>query len=393
MKRLILISTTIFALACTSPEPPAAAEPPSPHVLTYEGAEGPGKGKHVVLISGDEEYRSEEGLPQLAKILATHHGFKTTVLFAIDPESGIINPHVNTNIPGTDALDSADLMVILTRWRRLPDDQMAPIDRFLKAGKPIVGLRTSTHAFAPPTEPHKAVSAYLREYRNAEDPDSLPLPEIPEADWGAYGHYGDGYTGPRAEWRDGFGRLVIGERWYAHHGDHKHEATQGVIADGAADHPILRGIAESDIWGPSDVYTVRLPLPGDAKPLVYGQVVTRKGEYDESDSMYGMRPGDGPPVAEKNDPLMPVAWTKTYQIPGGKTGRVFATTMGASTDIVTDGTRRMIINGAYWALGIEDQLPATGANVPIVGSYNPTRFNNHPPEYWIDRAVKPADFK
>ena len=158
MKRLILISTTIFALACSSPEPPPAAEPPSPHVLTYEGAEGPGKGKHVVLISGDEEYRSEEGLPQLAKILATHHGFKTTVLFAIDPDSGIVNPHVNTNIPGTDALDSADLMVILTRWRRLPDDQMAPIDRFLKAGKPIVGLRTATHAFAPPTEPHKAVT-------------------------------------------------------------------------------------------------------------------------------------------------------------------------------------------------------------------------------------------
>ena len=103
--------------------------------------------------------------------------------------------------------------------------------------------------------------------------------------------------------------------------------------------------------------------------------------------------GDGPPVAEKNDPLMPVAWTKTYQIPGGKTGRVFATTMGASTDIVADGTRRMIINGAYWALGIEDQLPATGADVSIVGSYSPTRFNNHPPEYWIDRAVKPADFK
>lgn len=393
MKRLVLISTTIFALACAAPEPPATADPPSPHVLTYEGAEGPGKGKHVVLISGDEEYRSEEGLPQLAKILATHHGFKATVLFAIDPDSGIINPHVNTNIPGTDALDSADLMVILTRWRRLPDDQMAPIDRFLKAGKPIVGLRTATHAFAPPVEPHKTVSAYLREYRNAEDPDSLPLPEIPEADWGAYGHYGDGYTGAQAEWRDGFGRLVIGERWYAHHGHHKHEATQGIIADRAVDHPILRGIAEGDIWGPSDVYTVRLPLPGDSMPLVYGQVVTRKGEYDESDAMYGMRPGDGPPVAEKNDPLMPVAWTKTYEIPGGTPGRVFSTTMGASTDIVADGTRRMIVNGAYWALGIEDQLPTTGANVSIVDSYNPTRFNNHPPEYWIDRAVKPADFK
>ena len=39
--------------------------------LVFEGADGPGKGKHVVLVSGDEEYRSEEALPQLAKILAT----------------------------------------------------------------------------------------------------------------------------------------------------------------------------------------------------------------------------------------------------------------------------------------------------------------------------------
>ncbi len=393
MKRLLAIAiAAVFFLFCSPAEPPPAAEAPaSPHILTYEGSAGPGRGKHVVLVSGDEEYRSEEALPQLAKILATHHGFRCTVLFAVDPETGIVNPHVNTNIPGTEALDSADLMVILTRWRVLPDDQMAPIDRFLQAGKPVVGLRTATHAFAPPKDVHPAVSAYLRQYRRAEDPDSLSLPDIPEADWGAYGHYGDGYTGPQSAWRDGFGRLVIGERWYAHHGRHKHEATKGVIAPGAAEHPILRGVG--DIWGPSDVYTVRLPLPGDAQPLVYGQVVARKGEYDESDTMYGMRPDDGPPVAEKNNPMMPVAWTKSYQLPGGKPGRVFATTMGASTDIVSDGTRRMIVNGVYWALGMEGRIPAGGADADIVGEYNPTRYNNHPPEYWIDRAVKPADFK
>ena len=42
------------------------------------------RGKHVVLIAGDEEYRSEEAMPQLGKILAVHHGFKCTVLFSID---------------------------------------------------------------------------------------------------------------------------------------------------------------------------------------------------------------------------------------------------------------------------------------------------------------------
>src|ERR1700704_2753950 len=88
-----------------------AAEP----WLVLEGGNGPGKGKHIVLVSGDEEYRSEEALPQLAKILAKHHGFKCTVLFAIDPKDGTINPNVNNNIPGLEALKTADLMIIATR--------------------------------------------------------------------------------------------------------------------------------------------------------------------------------------------------------------------------------------------------------------------------------------
>jgi hypothetical protein len=89
-----------------------------------EGGEGPGKGKQVVLISGDEEYRSEEGLTQLAKILARHHGFSCTVLYAIDPATGEINPNQSDNIPGLESLRKADLMVIATRFRNLPDAQM-----------------------------------------------------------------------------------------------------------------------------------------------------------------------------------------------------------------------------------------------------------------------------
>ena len=59
--------------------------------MTYPVKPGPGNGKHVVFLSGDEEYRSEEGLPMLAKILSQRHGFKTTVLFSLDPD-GTINP-------------------------------------------------------------------------------------------------------------------------------------------------------------------------------------------------------------------------------------------------------------------------------------------------------------
>ena len=115
--------------------------------VVYEGAEGPGKGKHIVWVSGDEEYRSEEALPMMARILAFRYGFKCTVLFAIDPETGVIDPNNQTNIPGLAALDDADLMVMALRFRELPDSEMKHIVDFVKAGKPVIGLRTSTHAF------------------------------------------------------------------------------------------------------------------------------------------------------------------------------------------------------------------------------------------------------
>src|SRR3984893_1606474 len=92
--------------------------------LVIAGKNGPGKGKRIVLVSGDEEYRSEQALPQLARILSQRHGFDCTVLFAIDPADGTIAPNKSNNIPGLEALDSADLVILFTRFRDLPDVQM-----------------------------------------------------------------------------------------------------------------------------------------------------------------------------------------------------------------------------------------------------------------------------
>src|ERR1700731_1387730 len=136
---LALLIAAAASLACV---PAKAADP----WVVYQGGDGPGKGKHIVFISGDEEYRSEEALPQLAKILSKHHGFKCTVLFAIDPKDGTINPNVTTNIPGLEALKTADLMVIFTRFRNLPDEQMKHIVDYVESGKPIIGMGTG----APP---------------------------------------------------------------------------------------------------------------------------------------------------------------------------------------------------------------------------------------------------
>jgi hypothetical protein len=254
-------------------------------------------------------------------------------------------------------------MVIYTRRRDLPEHQLQLVEDYIKAGKPVVGLRTSTHAFMP-------------------------------ADNSKWAHYSDTYEGEKKEWEGGFGRVVLGEKWVSHHGQHKHTSTRGVIAPGAAEHPILRGIKDREIWGSTDVYGVRLPLPGDSQPLVLGEVTARKGKYDENDRLYGMRPGDGPAVpGAKNDPMMPIAWAKTYEVPGGKRGRAFMSTIGASVDLLNEATRRLLVNGTYWSLGMEEKIPNEGTRVDIVGEFEPTKFEFRKDDYWEQRKMKPADFK
>jgi len=284
-------------------------------------AAGAGAAKRIVLVSGDEEYRSEEGLPQLGKILAARHGFHCGVLYAIDPADGTIDPDLRTNIPGLEALDTADLMVLLIRFRDLPDAQMKHIVDYVESGRPIVGMRTATHAFDLKSSP-----TYARWSWNSKS------------------------------WDGGFGRQVLGETWIAHHGDHGRQSTRGILAQGAAGHPILRGIRDGDIWGPSDVYEVRLPLPGGCRPLVLGEVVD------------GMHADDPPARGKANDPMLPIAWTKTY-----KGARVFTTTMGAAQDLLSEGVRRMLVNACYWALGMEDRIAAK-SDVGLVGDYRPTAF-------------------
>jgi type 1 glutamine amidotransferase len=308
--------------------------------VTYEGKAGPGMGKHIVFLSGDEEYRSEEGLTMLARIMAVRHGFKCTVLYAIDPADGTIAPTVVTNIPGMEMLDGADLCVMKLRFRQLPDAQMKPFVDYVNSGKPIVALRTATHAF---NYNPKSASPYKK------------------------------YSFNSKEWPGGFGQQVLGETWVNHHGNHGVESTRGLVNEEFKDHPILRGV--SDIWGPTDVYTVS-HLTRDDKVLVRGQVLK------------GMKPTDPPVDGPKNDPMMPLAWIRTYQGEAGRAARVFTTTMGASVDLESAGLRRLIVNASYWALGLEDKIGASG-NVDYVGEYKPTWFGFGK----FKKGVKPADLE
>ncbi len=315
--------------------------------VVFEGKEGPGKGKHVVFVTGDDEYFSEEGMPVMARILAEHHGFTCTVLFAINKETGVIDVGTKDNIPGLENLATADVMVMFTRFRALPDEQMKMIADYLDTGKAVMGLRTATHAFS------------MKE--------------------GTYKHFS--YNSGDPAFKQGFGKQVLGETWVNHHGGHGKQSTRGLIAPGASDNPIVRGLKDGDIWGTTDVYTVNLPLVG-ATPLIMGQVLA------------GMKPEDPPATAaenpktkqmvDKNSPMMPVAWTRTYTGPSGKASRVFTTTMGGamsgSHDWDSEGLRRLLVNATYWCIGLEAKIPEK-AKVDIV------------PGGTFKRGVKPQDVR
>ena len=307
--------------------------------VVYPPGDGPGKGRSIVLISGDEEYRSEETLPALGKILAKHHGFHCTVLFAINPKTGEINPNQSDNIPGLEALKTADLMVIFTRFRNLHDEQMKHVADYVDSGKPMIGLRTSTHAFNIPAD---------RKYAR--------------------------YGFRSKEWPAGFGKQVLGETWVSHHGHHGKESTRGILAPGAGSHPIVKGIEDGDIWGPTDVYGVRLPLDKPSNPLVLGQVVG------------GMKSTDPAVNGKKNDPMMPVAWTRTYKTPSGKSARVFTSTMGAAQDFESEGLRKLLVQACYWCVGLENKIDGK-TKVDLVGDFKTPAFGFNA----FRKGIKPAN--
>lgn len=290
--------------------------------LVYEGDAGPGKGKHIVFIASDHEYRSEETLPALARILAKHHGFKCAVLFGVD-ESGVIKPG-QSNVPGLEALKAADLMVVFTRFQNWPAEQMQHFVDYLDRGGPIVGLRTATHGFKIPKD-------------------------------SPFAKYSNGYRGD--EFKDGFGRQILGEKWAGHYGRNHRQSTCLDIVPEKADHPILRGVRE--MWVQCGGYF--------AEPLQPSEILAM------AQPLSSMEP-DSDPDPERVP--VPGAWTRSYQGKSGNSARVFTSTYGASNDIENEGYRRMLINACFWAVGLEDAIKAD-ADVSFVGAYNATWCKEH----------------
>lgn len=298
--------------------------PESPQWLTYPGGDGPGKGRHIVLIAADQEYRSEQSMPMMAKILSKHHGFDCTVLFGVN-EKGEVDPTMPVypekgkefkqhHIPGLEHLASADLVIFFTRLLTLPMIEREHIVQYIDSGKPIIAIRTANHGFYAPL-PYKI-------------------------------------NGKNVDW----GNDILGGTFMGHHGNWHADSTRGILVEAQKDHPILKGV--NDIWGTSDVYRTYkegTSLPAGCTALVWGQPLKGRKHDDEPNP--------------KLEPL-PVAWFKTWKNSGGKSARVFQSTMGSGDDFESAGLRRMIINAAYWGMEMEAAISPT-RSVDIVGSYKP----------------------
>ena len=336
MKYQFLAVLILLTKLCTV----SAAEPG----LVIEGKEGIGKGQHIVFVTGEEYYRSEEGMSMFAKILSQHHGYKCTVLFAIDPVTGFINANKANNIPGLEALKSADLMVVFARFRELPDADMKHIVDYVNAGKPVLGIRNATHAFrysANSTSPYK------------------------------------NWDFQSKAWLGGFGQQILGDTWIAHYGKFQKEATLATVISSQRNNPVLRGVADT-IFCHTDVNSVERLTPKDLV-LMQGQVLS------------GLNPMDPPVTDKRKDVRMPFAWFKTYTAPSGKEGRSFTTTAGASLDWQSEDLRRLMVNAIYSLTGHEKDIPEK-SNVNFVGEYKPKPTGALSNEAWTALKLTPATF-
>jgi uncharacterized protein len=177
----------------------------------------------TVVMAGDGEYESQQTMRVVAEDIGQHLGHQVS----------FCSPDIIEDFPefpvsrftGLEALIEADLLIIFTRFRQLPDDQMQLFADYVARNGPVVGLRTSTHAFHYPR--------------------------------GSKWEY----------WNDGFGRDVLGSPWISHHG---HSSTTAVRRVSGERHEVLEGV-DDEFTSPSWLYVVN--LEDGCKPLLLGEPV------------------------------------------------------------------------------------------------------------------------
>ncbi|MGK2864145.1 MAG: ThuA domain-containing protein [Chitinophagaceae bacterium] len=236
----------------------------------------------IVFVTGDHEYSGEQTLEFIAAELEKNYGYRTKFLKAFPDHNA------EENIPGLEALQGADLAVFYLRWRRLPADQVQHIEDYLKTGRPLIGFRTTTHAF--------------------NYPKGHPLEK-----WNAFGEMA--FNAP-----PGWG----GKANHTHYG---HESSTDVtIIPEQAKNPILTGVGDN-FHARSWLYKVLPDYPSnESTALLMGHSVD-------------------PNSAAAFD--NPVAWTGKNSY-GAK---FFITTLGHPEDFKLEPFQHLIINAVHWASG------------------------------------------
>jgi hypothetical protein len=302
-------------------------------LLVYQGEDGPGKGKHIVFLASDHEYRGEESCPALARILAKNYGFKCTVLFGVD-EKGFLKAGSSV-IPGMKTIEKADLLFVFARFIAPKDDDMKYFDAYIRKGGPVIGLRTSTHAF-------KGLKGKFARYN---------------------------FRNKGAEYKLGFGRQVLGETWAGHYG-HNHKCSTRIdVKKDQASHPVLTGVGSMHVQSGGYVANP------ESNSVILGEAQVLETMKKDSKPLKGKNPQAG-------------IWVRTYKGDNGTEGRVFASTHGASEDILDENYRRCVINGVFWTMGLEKHIKAD-MNVAFVGPYNPVTFSFG----GYRKNIKPLDLK
>lgn len=175
---------------------------------------------HVVFMIGEPEYKTKETLPKFAKEQLEPRGIRCTIIHADEKDGNAF--------PGLESLKSADLLFLSVRRRSPRTEQLALVRSFLDAGKPLVAIRTASHAF----------------HTRGQHPEA------------------------HDEWQE-LDQTVLGGNYTGHHAEGN--ATALSVAEGANGHAILSGISISSLSGHGTLYKVS-PLAKSAAPLLLGSI-------------------------------------------------------------------------------------------------------------------------
>ena len=253
---------------------------------------------HAVFVVGTTHYSPQNSMPPFAKELE-RWGFRTTVIL---PKG---DPEQNKNgvgLPGLEALKDADVAILFMRFLSLPDDQFKQLMDYVESGRPVVGFRTSTHAFLYP-EDH-----------------------------------------PRFRWNNDFGRYVLGTQYVTHL---QNETDCRVVAR-HKDHPVLTGVPDESFRSTGTLYLTSLQ-PG-CVPLVLGSGQAKAGRLVENQFGTYYVDQTGTDI---------VAWT--WQNQWG--GRVFCSSFGHVGDFGTEPIMRILVNGVFWAA--DRPIPPADAKINV----------------------------